>query len=102
MDAAKSSASCLALRPSKTDLYGCAGLHQKSVAMLLVSCPSASASDGNSMTFATVASFGLKPCCWDCFQNVWKSGGIGVQVNSSASDFLNFAICAVKSVAPFW
>jgi hypothetical protein len=36
------------------------------------------------MTFATVPSLGVNLYCAACLQNVWKSGWIGVQVNSSA------------------
>src|ERR1700730_328275 len=97
---AKSSANCFAVVPSNVDLYGLNGLHHTSVAMLLDSAPRATASLGNSITFATVASFGFKPCCAACFQYVWKSGGIGAQVNSSAPDDLNLAICALKSEMP--
>ena len=37
----------------------------------------------NSSTLATVASFGLKPCCTDCFHIVAKSGGSGTLVKKS-------------------
>src|SRR5215471_5206646 len=98
----KPSASCLAVMPVSADLYGNAGLHQQSVATLLTSEPSASASLGNSSTLATVASLGRYPCWAACFQNVLKSGGSGVVVNSSALPFLKVAIGALKSLMPSW
>src|SRR5215471_6204365 len=85
---------------SSEDLAGRYGPHQESVAMLLTSGPSATVSAGNSSTFATVASFGLKPCCEACFQNTLKSGGSGQLLNNSACLFLNFVIMDVKSVVP--
>src|SRR5258708_36962077 len=86
--------------PSSDDLYGMYGPHQESVAMLFTSEPSAAQSAGNSSTFATVAIFGLKPCCDACFQKVLKSGGSGQLLNSSACLFLNVEIIEVKSVVP--
>src|SRR5690242_19553942 len=98
----KPSASCLAVIPVSADRYGNAGLHQQSVATLLTSEPSASASLGNSSTLATVASLGRYPCWAACFQNVLKSGGSGVVVNSSAPPRLKVAIGALKSLMPSW
>ena len=46
-------------------------------------------------TVNTVASFGLKPCCADCFHMVAKSGGSGTLVNQSAPEFLNWVIIDV-------
>ncbi len=60
--------------------------------MLYTSEPIAYASVGNSSTFATVASFGLKPCCADCFHMVAKSGGSGTLVKKSALAALNWEI----------
>ena len=69
--------------------------------MLLTSEPSAWVSAGNSSTLATVAIFGLKPCCDACFQNVLKSGGSGQLLEDLAQFlFLNCEIIDVKSVVP--
>ena len=77
------------------------GPHHESVAMLLTSAgPSATESAGNSSTLATVAIFGLKPCCDACFQNVLKSGGSGQLLNTSQSLLLNCEIIEVKSAVP--
>src|SRR5215472_6709835 len=87
--------------PSSEDLYGMYGPHHESVAMLLTSVgPSATQSAGNSRTLATVASFGLKPCCEACFQNVLKSGGSGQLLKISACLLLNREIIEVKSEVP--
>ena len=74
------------------------GPHQESVAMLLTSGPSATVSAGKSSTLATVAIFGLKPCCDACFQKVLKSGGSGQLLKTSACLLLNSEIIEVKSV----
>jgi hypothetical protein len=65
------------------------GPHHESVAMLLTSGPSAVVSAGKSSTFATVAIFGLNPCCDACVQNVLKSGGSGQLLKTSAFLLLN-------------
>ncbi len=41
---------------------------------------------------ATVASFGLKPCCTACFHMTAKSGGSGTLVKKSALADLNWEI----------
>src|SRR6516164_11655640 len=85
-------ASCWQVSPVKEDFHGSDGAHQASVATLYARLPSAYASGGNSSTLATVASFGLKPCCADCFHMVAKSGGSGTLVKKSAPDDLNWEI----------
>src|SRR5205814_9544144 len=89
------SASSLAFIPVSDDSYGMYGPHHESVATLLTRSPSASVSAGNSSTFATVASFGLNPCCAACFHVVFKSGGIGALVNPLHRLALNLLIIAV-------
>src|SRR5215469_7280117 len=88
--------------PSSDDLCGMYGPHQESGAMLLTSEPSAAQSAGNSSTFATVAIFGLKPCCDACFQKVLKSGGSGQLLNTSQCLLLNVEIIEVKSAVMSW
>jgi hypothetical protein len=55
---------------------GWLGLHQTSVVSPTAESPMASTADGKRMALAIEATFGLKPCCWACFQNVAKSGGM--------------------------
>src|ERR1700740_122887 len=87
--------------PSSEDMYGMYGPHHESVAMLLTSVgPSATQSAGNSRTLATVAIFGLKPCCDACFQNVLKSGGSGQLLKTWQFLFLNSEIIELKSAVP--
>ena len=45
-----------------------------------------------------VTTFGLKPCCAACDQNVAKSGGIITPVTISAPAALKAAICDEKSL----
>ena len=49
-----------------------------------------------------VTTFGLKPCCAACDQNVAKSGGIITPVTISAPAFLNAAIWDEKSLFIGW
>src|SRR5580693_4875517 len=88
----KSLASCWHVSPVNDDFHGNDGAHHASVATLYASGPSAYASGGKSSTFATVASFGLKPCWADCFHMVAKSGGSGTLVKKSAPSDLNWEI----------
>src|ERR1022692_3662898 len=102
VDEVYAAASALADWPVSEDLYGMYGPHHESVATLLTSGPSATVSAGKSSTFATVASFGLKPC-WDaCFQKALKSGGSGALLYSSQCLLLNVPIIEVKSEVPSW
>src|ERR1700756_2686259 len=87
-----SSANCWHVSPVNEEVHGSDGAHQASVATLFTRSPSAYASGGNSSTLATVASFGLKPCCTDCFHMVAKSGGSGTLVKKSAPTDLNWEI----------
>src|SRR2546427_2427873 len=73
VDDSKASANCLQVWPVRVELYGWNGVHQASVATLLTRSPIASVSAGKRRTLATVASFGLKPACADCFHIVLKS-----------------------------
>src|SRR5438067_11260147 len=95
VDDSTASANCLQLCPVSVEWYGWYGVHQASVATLLTRSPSASVSAGKSRTLATVASFGLNPCCAACFHIVLKSGGIGAFVKSWAPARLKFAIMEV-------
>ena len=88
----KASANCLQVWPVRLEWYGWNGVHHASVATLLTRSPSASVSAGNRRTLATVASFGLNPCCAACFHIVLKSGGMGALVNSCAPARLKFPI----------
>src|SRR6202011_2000943 len=88
----KSVAICWQVSPVNDDVHGSDGAHQASVATLFTRLQSAEASVGKNSTLATVASFGLKPCCTDCFHMVAKSGGSGTLVKKSAPADLNAEI----------
>ena len=49
--------------------------------------------DGKSSALPIVAIFGLKPCCFACFQKVVKSGGSGTPMRISSLFFLKAEIC---------
>src|SRR3972149_1630148 len=72
-----------AVAPVREDLNGCFGLHQTSVDMPSPRSPSASTDRGKRSALPIEATFGLKPCCAACFQNVVQSGGIGTPVTIS-------------------
>ena len=98
----KASASSFAVRPSSDDLNGWFGVHHTSDDRPAPAGPSASTELGNSRAFPTVATFGLKPRCPACRQNVVKSGGIGTPVTISTLPSLNAEICAEKSSVRSW
>src|SRR5215469_18294567 len=93
--ASNSLAICWHVSPVNVDVQGSVGVHHASVATLYASGPSAYASDGNSKTLATVASFGLKPCWIDWCHMIAKSGGSGTLVKKSAPVALNWEIIDV-------
>ena len=53
--------------------------------------PSASRADGKSRALPTVAAMGLKPCWYDCFQKLVKSGGMNTPLTMSAAGALELA-----------
>ena len=69
--------------PLSDDLNGWLGDHHTSDDRLLPSLPSASTDTGNRIALPMDATFGLKPCCSACFQNVVKSGGSTTPVTIS-------------------
>src|SRR5258708_12421049 len=88
--------------PVSDDLNGWFGDHHTSDERLLPSLPSASTATGNRIALPIEATFGLKPCCSACFQNVVKSGGNTTPVMISALALLNALICAEKLSVRFW
>ena len=55
----------------------------------------ASISAGKSSALPTVAATGWKPCWYDCFQKLTKSGGMKTPLRMSQSADLNLLICGV-------
>src|SRR3954469_14464660 len=78
VDASYASDSCFDVSPVSELLKGWLGVHHTSLAKPSPVSPRASTADENNTALAIVTSFGLKPCCLACVQNVAKSGGIGI------------------------
>ena len=57
--------------------------------------PMASISAGNRRALPTEAVIGLKPCWYDCFQKLTKSGGMNTPLTRSTPPDLNLEICGV-------
>src|SRR4029453_10678951 len=96
-----SAAKADAVAPVSEDLKGCWGDHHTSVDMPSPRSPRASTDRGKRRAFPMLATFGRKPCCAACFQNVVQSGGMGTPVTISTFSRLNAEICAEKSSERF-
>ncbi len=57
--------------------------------------PMASISAGNRSALPTDATIGLKPCWYDCFQKLTKSGGMKTPLRIWQPADLNLEICGV-------